>query len=73
MSNDPKDAVVDLSKLAISQMQTSTIQMPIVTPVSTPVSVLPNSASPSLLTSCNESANDMIGALSFGQAHNTKK
>lgn len=75
MSNDPKDAVVDLSKLAISQMQTSTIPMPISTSISTPVVVgnPPNSSSSSLITSCNEGANSMIRSVSFGQDHNTKK
>lgn len=75
MSNDPKDAVVDLSKLATTQMQTSTIQIPTATPVSMPVSAgnLSNCASPRLLTSYNESANAMKLAISFGQDHNTQK
>lgn len=51
MSNDPKDAAVDLSKLMRSQAPTST-------PTSTPV--IPVSATNSMITSCNEGTN-MIG------------
>lgn len=51
MSNDPKDAVVDLSKLMRSQAPTST-------PTSIPT--IPVGATNSMITNCNEGTN-MIG------------
>lgn len=47
MSNDPKDAVVDLSKMMTGQP-------------ATPTQTIPVSASPSMITPCNEGAN-LIG------------
>lgn len=53
MSNDPKDAEVDSSKLMLIQQQ------PSVKPI------IPPSNTPSLLTQCNESANDFICKSSY--------
>ena len=47
MSNDPKDTVVDLSKLMRSQSQA-------------PVPTIPRSSISAMLTSCNEGA-ELIG------------
>lgn len=47
MSNDPKDAVVDFSKLTTGQPETST-------------QTILSSTRPSMITSCNEGAN-LIG------------
>lgn len=61
MSNDPKDAVVDLAKLMRSQTPT---------PPSTPI--IPVSTTSNMITSCNESAN-MIGHENFSQNDDTQK
>ena len=53
MSNDPKDAVVDLSKLVRSQ-----------TPAPEPTPVVPNGTTANMITSCNEGVN-MIGHENF--------
>lgn len=75
MSNDPKDAVVDLAKLMRSQVTTST-------PTSIPV--IPVGATNSMITSCNEGTNmighelstlneRMIGHENFSRDDSTKK
>ena len=51
MSNDPKDTVVDLSKLVRSQSQA---------PVKAPIPTIPRSSISAMLTSCNEGA-ELIG------------
>jgi len=52
MNNDPKETVVDLSKLMVGQGgQTS---------VNNSIPTTPVSATPSMITSCNEGAN-LIG------------
>lgn len=63
MSNDPKDAVVDLGKLMRSQSATST-------PTSIPV--IPVDATNSMITSCNEETN-MIGHENFNCDDSTEK
>ena len=47
MSNDPRDTVVDLSKLMQGQSQTS---------VQTPIPTISDSSIAAMLTSCNEGA-----------------
>lgn len=55
MSNDPKDAVVDLSKLMQSQSQT---------PQQTSIPTISNRSRAEMLTSCNESG-DLVGKEHF--------
>lgn len=67
MSNDPKDTVVDLSKLVRSQSQA-----PVKTPVPT---IIPRSSRSAMLTSCNEGA-ELIGNEYFtynGENKDSKK
>lgn len=61
MSNDPKDAVVDLSKLVRNQ-----------TSVPAPTPVVPTDSTVSMITSCNEDVN-MIGYEYFSRDGDTKK
>lgn len=56
MSNDPKDTMVDLSKLMVGQGGQTSVNISVQT---TPVS-----ATPSMITSCNEGAN-LIGHENF--------
>lgn len=73
MSNDPKDAVVDLSKLMRSQ-----------TPTPTPTPIIPVSTTSNMITNCNEGAGmighelstlneQMIGHENFSQNDGTQK
>lgn len=73
MSNDPKDAVVDLSKLVRNQ-----------TPAPTPTPVVPTGSTANMITSCNEGVNmighelstlneQMIGHENFSRDGDTKK
>ena len=61
MSNDPKDAVVDMTKLVRSQ-----------TPAPEPTPVVPNGTTANMITSCNEGVN-MIGHENFSLDDDTKK
>ncbi len=47
MNNDPKDTVVDMTKLMRSQLQSS---------VKAPIPIIPKDSISKMLTTCNESA-----------------
>lgn len=63
MSNDPKDTVVDLSKLMQSQSQQ---------PVQTPMMTIPASSIATMLTSCNEGF-ELVGNEHFTYRDDTDK
>ncbi len=62
MSNDPKDTVVDVSKLMQSQSQT---------PLQTSIPTIPDSSRAALLTVCNENGG-LVGNENFTYNGETK-